>query len=60
MDSAGTGYGLVTIVGGFLLLAVIVWATVRNRRARGLGRTEQATRDLRDEINARDTGGGRE
>jgi cbb3-type cytochrome oxidase subunit 3 len=55
-------WSLVTILGPLLLLAVIVWAMSRNRKARrNLDRTEQATRDLYAEeqrLHERDPGSG--
>ena len=42
-------WGLMTIVGPLLLLAVLIWAFLRNRRdtrPSDKERTEQATRDL--------------
>ena len=50
MDAGGTGYGLVTIIGGFLLLVVIIAATIWSRRGGNTARSEQATRDLYKEI----------
>jgi hypothetical protein len=49
MDISGVGTLFMVIIGPLLLLAVIAWAMLRNRQARGPGeveRTERATREL--------------
>jgi len=50
MDSGGTGWGLITIIGPLLLAVVLLWALLRNRKStpRQDARTEDATRDLYD------------
>lgn len=60
MNFSGSGYGLLTVIGGFLLLAVIIWAVFWNRGAKGLARTEDATRKLRDDIDRDDKAAGRQ
>ena len=60
MNFSGTGYLLFDVVGGFLLLAVIIWAVLRNRGARGRARTEQATHDLYKDIDRDDKKAGRQ
>ena len=60
MHFSGTGYMLIDVIGGFLLLAVIIWAVLRNRGARGRARTEQATHDLYKEIDKDDKAAGRQ
>ncbi len=54
MDLGGFSWGLQTIVGGFLLFAVLLWATLRNRKSSQaeIDRTEQATRELYREEDA--------
>ncbi len=56
MDTGGIGWGLQTIIGAAILVVVLLWAVLRNRRARGdRDRTERSTRDLyREEEAARD------
>jgi hypothetical protein len=50
MDLGGAGWGLQTIVGGLLLVAVLAWAVLRNRSARTpVDRTERGTRRVYDE-----------
>jgi protein-S-isoprenylcysteine O-methyltransferase Ste14 len=54
MDLGGLGWGLQTIIGGFLLFAVLLWAMLRNRKStpEEVDRTERATRDLYREEDA--------
>ena len=54
MDLGGLGWGLQTIVGGFLLFAVLLWAVLRNRKSSQaeVDRTEAATRELYKEEDA--------
>jgi hypothetical protein len=54
MDLGGFGWGLQTIVGGFLLLAVLIWAALKNRKSTRseIDRTEAATRELYREEDA--------
>ncbi len=54
MDLGGFSWGIQTIVGGFLLFAVLLWAMLRNRKSSqaDVDRTEQATRDLYREEDA--------
>lgn len=60
----GILYGLFTIGGPILLAAVLIYVMMSNRRHRTpeeLARTEQATRELRRELDAEDKyldGGG--
>jgi len=55
MDSGGLSWGLITIVAPILLAVAILWAILRNRKTnrRDFERTEQATRDLYKEEDAR-------
>jgi hypothetical protein len=54
MDLGGFSWGLQTIVGGFLLFAVLLWAVLRNRKSSQdeVDRTEAATRELYREEDA--------
>ena len=54
MDLGGFSWGLQTIVGGFLLFAVLMWAVLKNRKSsrREIDRTEAATRELYREEDA--------
>jgi hypothetical protein len=54
MDLGGFNWSLLTIVGPILLFAVILWATLRNRKStpREIERTEEATRELYKEEDA--------
>ena len=45
--------GIVEIVGPAILLIILVWLVMRNRSTGKTGRTEQATRDLYREEEAR-------
>ena len=59
MEAGGGRWGIINIVGPLLLAAVLLWALLRNRRARrtDVDRTEQATRELyREEEEARRRG----
>ena len=50
MDSGGFNWSLLTIIGPVVLLAVLVWAVLRNRRPRGVDdRSEAATRRVYEE-----------
>jgi hypothetical protein len=50
MDIGGAGWGLQTVIGGLLLLAVLLWAVLRNRSSKTpLDRTERGTRRVYDE-----------
>jgi hypothetical protein len=49
MDLGGAGWGLQTIVGAALFVAVLAWVVLRNRASRAsLDRTERGTRDVYD------------
>jgi hypothetical protein len=54
MDLGGFSWGLQTIVGGFLLFAVLLWAVLKNRKStpEEVDRTEAATRELYREEDA--------
>ena len=54
MDLGGASWGLITIVGGFLLFAVLLWAVLKNRKSSeaDVQRTEAATRELYREEDA--------
>ena len=51
MDWGSFNWSLLTIVGPILLFAVILWATLKNRKStpEEIERTEQATHDLYQE-----------
>ena len=50
MDLGGAGWGLQTIIGGLLLLAVLAWAMLRNRSSKTpVDRTERGARRVYDE-----------
>lgn len=50
MDAGGGSWGIITIVAPLLLLAVLAWAVLRNRKSRvSEDRTGQATRELYEE-----------
>jgi hypothetical protein len=43
------------VVGPLLLLALIVWATLRTQRSsRGVSRSERGAKELREELNRED------
>lgn len=47
MDLGGAGWGIMTIVGPLLLIAVVIWAALKNRSSRASReKTERATKDL--------------
>ncbi len=48
MDLAGSGWGIMTIIGPLLLAAVLLWALLRNRKTskRDVDRSEQGAHDL--------------
>jgi len=47
MASNGSLWGVITIIGPLILIAVIAWAALRNRATRrSKDATEQGTRDL--------------
>ena len=49
MDGGGTSWGIINILGPLLLIIVIAWAILRNRKAKGgvsKEDTERATREL--------------
>jgi hypothetical protein len=55
MDSGGFNWAILNIVGPLLILIVLAYAVMRNRKARGHGeveRTEAATRELYREEDA--------
>ena len=54
MDTGGFSWSLITILGPLLLIVVVAWALLRNRKSSqaDLDRTEQATRDLYREEDA--------
>ena len=62
MDLGGGNWAILNIVGPLLLAAVLLWALLRNRKARNrdVDRTEQGTRDLyREEEEKRRSGDDR-
>ena len=49
MDAGGGSWAILNIVGPLLLVVVLAWAFLRNRKARGnVDRSERATHDLYD------------
>lgn len=55
MDLAGPEWAILTIVGPILIVIVLIWAIMRNRKARTPGSvegTERATHELYDEQEA--------
>lgn len=49
MDGGGSSWGIINILGPLLLIIVLAWAMLRNRKAKGgvtEEETERATRDL--------------
>ena len=54
MGLGGLSWGLQTIIGGFLLFAVLLWAVLKNRKSSQaeIDRTEAATRELYREEDA--------
>jgi hypothetical protein len=55
MDLGGGNWAILNIVGPLLLAAVLLWALLRNRKARRneTDTTEQATRDVYNEEEAK-------
>jgi hypothetical protein len=59
MDFGGLNWAILDIVGPLLLIAVIAWAILRNRRSKvSEERTERGTRRVYDEAEDVRTGGG--
>lgn len=55
-DLGGGLWSLMVIIGPIVLLAVLLWAILNNRRSkRDIQRTEDATHDLYDAQNEEDT-----
>jgi hypothetical protein len=54
-DWSGT-LGVVSAIGGFVLLAAIIWVWLQNRRAGNVDQAERGARRLREQLNAEDTG----
>ena len=52
----GGTFPLLAWIGAFVLLAVIVWAWLRNRSARNFDQAERGAEELRERINEEDTG----
>ncbi len=49
MDLGGASWAIINIVGPLLLVVVLAWAFLRNRKARGtIDRTEQGAHDVYD------------
>jgi hypothetical protein len=44
------------VVGPLLLIALMIWGTVRTRSAKGVSRAEQGARELREELAREDEG----
>lgn len=62
MDLGGGSWGIITIIGPLLLVAVLAWAALRNRTSRAKrDETERATRELyreEDIAHRKDDAGG--
>jgi len=43
-------------IGAFVLLAVLIWAFLRNRTARNVDTAERGAKDLREQLNEEDAG----
>lgn len=56
----GEAWSLMNVVGVFLLLAVIGWAVLRNRKNRDttIPQAEEGARRLREQLNEEDQRGG--
>ena len=55
MDSGGFNWSILTILGPLLIVIVLAWAVMRNKKAsrpEDIRRTEEATRDLYREEDA--------
>jgi hypothetical protein len=53
MQLGGVGWGLQTIVGGFILAAVLLWAVLRNKTSKvDVDASERGTHDLYDQEEA--------
>ena len=53
MDSGGFNWSILTILGPLLIVIVLAWAMMRNKKNRsGIDRTEASTRDLYREEDA--------
>ncbi len=54
MDTGALSWSLLTIVGPILIFVVVLWAVLRNRKAKPeeMERTERATRELYREEDA--------
>lgn len=52
----GGTFPAVAWIGAFVLLAVIVWAWLRNRSVKNVDQAERGAERLREQINAEDTG----
>ena len=48
MDGGGASWGIITIIAPLLIVIVLAWVVMKNRKAKttSIERTEQATRDL--------------
>jgi hypothetical protein len=56
MNDWSGALGVLSAIGGFVLLAVIIWAWMQNRRTGNVDQAERGARNLREQINAEDTG----
>ena len=53
MDLGGTSWAIMNVVGPLLIVIVLAWAFLRNKKNRGgIDQTERATRDLYDQEEA--------
>ena len=53
MDAGGANWAILNIVGPLLLLVVLAWAFMRNRKAKGgIDQTERRTHEVYDEEEA--------
>jgi len=55
MNVSGT-FPALAWIGAFVLLAFLIWAWARNRSTRNVGAAERGAEQLREQINAEDTG----
>ncbi|HEY0043088.1 MAG TPA: hypothetical protein VGB62_00940 [Allosphingosinicella sp.] len=53
MDLGGTSWAIMNVVGPLLIVIVLAWAFLRNKKNRsGIDRTERATRELYEQEEA--------
>ena len=52
----GGSFPALAWIGAFVLLAVIIWAWLRNRSVKNIDQAERGAEELREQINEEDTG----